>query len=191
MTLDRTHENDIDSDAAEWGEQRIASASVAIISDTHGHLDERIAALIERCDYAVHAGDILDANVIEAMRPKRHRLCVAGNNDRPARWPGHQANVCATLPHVAKLGLPGGLLVAEHGDRFGDAPSHAQLRAAHPQARVIVYGHTHRLICDTDQEPWVLNPGAAGRTRNRGGASCLILEAGVGGWSVQAHRFTD
>ena len=32
---------------------------IGIVSDTHGHLDPRIAALIEDCDIAVHAGDIM------------------------------------------------------------------------------------------------------------------------------------
>ena len=48
-------------------------------------------------------------------------------------------------------------------------PDLQALRAAHPQARGIVYGHTHRLLIDRSEEPWVLNPGAAGRIRNGSG----------------------
>jgi hypothetical protein len=40
-----------------------------------------------------------------------------------------------------------------------------------------------------DTVPWVLNPGAAGRTRTYGGPSCLLLIAGETDWKVEVHRF--
>ena len=69
----------------------------------------------------------------------------------------------ASIPWEARLPLPGGLLVVVHGHRVPAADRHARLRALYPQARAIVYGHSHRLVVDRDASPWVLNPGAAGR----------------------------
>jgi len=66
---------------------------------------------------------------------------------------------------------------------------HARLRAAHPTARAVLYGHSHRLLQDSTSAPWLLNPGAAGRARSNGGPSCLVLEAGVGEWRITSYRF--
>ena len=164
--------------------------TVAIVSDTHGYLDERIGRLVTDCDYAVHAGDIGDASVIDAMQPRKGIICVAGNNDLPERWDARQGTIVSNLPKLAELTLPGGLLVVEHGDRFEHRRCyHAALRNAHPRARAIVYGHTHLLACDTEEQPWVLNPGASGRVRTHGGASCLLLTAAESGWTVESRRF--
>ena len=65
---------------------------VAIISDTHGFVDPRITDIVRACDLAVHAGDIGNAQVLQALRclataaPARgtHRRC------RTTRVPGRR-----------------------------------------------------------------------------------------------------
>lgn len=167
-------------------------AKVAIVSDTHTHLDGRIAELIRDCDYAIHAGDIGCHAVLEQMQPRTDRIAVAGNNDTVTAWHESEAEVVAGLPHIAELQLPGGKIAIEHGHRHGhQRPSHDALRQAHPGARVVVYGHTHKMVCDTSEERWVINPGAAGLTRNHGGPSCLILTATDQEWQVETIRFAD
>lgn len=166
--------------------------SVCLVSDTHGAVDERIARVVAESDYAVHAGDIGHARVVQALVPRKHPLMwVRGNNDTPAKWPACEAAVLATIPDVLTLTLPGGPLVVVHGHRHGAVRErHARLRAAFPQARAIVYGHSHRLVYDDTALPWVLNPGAAGHVRTFGGPSCLILTIKGGQWSVTERRFT-
>lgn len=164
--------------------------TIAIISDTHGQLDQRIAALVHDCDYAVHAGDILGAGVLAAMQPRHSVLAVRGNNDVPHKWPTADATLLHDLPLEAELELPGGTLAVTHGDRQFERPDrHARLRAHFPMARIIVYGHSHFLTVDQTATPWVVNPGAAGRTRTHGGPSCLILTASRTSWHVQTRRF--
>jgi len=166
------------------------SVQVAIVADTHGFLDPRIAARVGRCEYAVHAGDVGCAAVLEAMRPRIGLLAVVGNNDLPTKWPPGEVSVLEGLPAEASLALPGGILSVVHGDRvLPVAQRHSRLRQVYPQARVIVYGHSHRLACDLDQHPWVLNPGAAGRARTYGGPSCIILTASAGSWQLETIRF--
>lgn len=165
--------------------------TLGLVSDTHGAVDECIAQLMSDCDFAVHAGDVGDWSVVQRLQPRKAPpIVVRGNNDTPARWPTAQANRLAGLPEIAELDLPGGRLVVVHGHRHGAVRErHARLRAAYPRARVIVYGHSHRLVCDDADSPWVLNPGAAGRQRTYGGPSCLVLAIAGDRWSVTSHRF--
>ncbi|NOX43880.1 MAG: metallophosphoesterase family protein [Gammaproteobacteria bacterium] len=167
-------------------------ARVAIVSDTHGYLDERVAAIVATCDYAVHAGDISKASVLEALKPQQRRVvAVAGNNDLSHMWSATESHIADGLPEVAELELPGGKLVVEHGHKHGmSSPCHDSLRQAYPEARVIVYGHTHKLVIDKSSSPWVINPGAAGRVRTHGGPSCLVLIADKNQWSVEMQRFS-
>jgi putative phosphoesterase len=164
---------------------------ILIISDTHGQLHAQVAVLARGCDIAVHAGDIGDLAVIRALRPRlRRTIAVVGNNDTPASWPSEQCAVLESMPACAHLALPGGTLVVEHGHRAGKVTRrHQTLRERHPEARLIVYGHSHRLCCDLGRRPWVVNPGAAGRARSFGGASCLVLAIDAHGWHIRAHRF--
>lgn len=163
---------------------------VAIVSDTHGVLDPRVAEVVADCDLAVHGGDIGNAAVLAALAPRTGRItAVLGNNDVPHKWPASDQHLLGQLPLEATEHLPGGRLVVVHGHRTPAKERHAKLRRRYPDARVIVYGHSHRLVADQDAEPWVLNPGAAGRERTFGGPSCMVLSAGHGGWSLAVHRF--
>ncbi len=163
---------------------------IAILADTHGHLDPRIADLVAECDMAVHGGDIGGAEVLAGMRPRAgHIYAVRGNNDVADKWPADQRGLLAQIPDRAECELPGGRLVVVHGHRMPARGRHARLRRELPGARAVVYGHSHRLIADLDAEPWVLNPGAAGRSRTFGGPSCLILLAAESAWRLEVHRF--
>ena len=169
------------------------SVRVAILSDTHGFLDPRIAEIVASCEVAVHAGDIGGAGVLKGLLPQRRKvLAVRGNNDTRDRWSPAESAILDKLPFEAALDLPGGRLIVVHGDRAGTAQTrHDRLRKTYPAARVIVYGHSHRLTCDQGRNPWVLNPGAAGRSRTFGGPSCLLLVAGKKNWRVEKVRFRN
>lgn len=169
------------------------TVTVAIISDTHAYLHPEIESLIRQCDVAIHAGDICNADILQAIQPKTGRLVVVtGNNDHARGWPEHQADIVNNIPTVASLDLPGGLVKIEHGHVYDmHCPEHEDLRNAHPEARLVVYGHTHRKVIDDFRMPWVVNPGAAGATRTRGGASCLVLTASESLWKLDSYRFED
>lgn len=167
------------------------SVTVAIVSDTHGFLDPRIGEIVRACDIAVHAGDIGSWRVLTALTPRRGVVAaVRGNNDVPEKWPESERDVLELLPLEYGLDLPGGRLYVVHGDRAGGAKGlHARLRKRYAGARAIVYGHSHRLVRDCEESPWVLNPGAAGRQRTYGGPSCLLLRATARRWDVEIRRF--
>jgi len=162
---------------------------VAILSDTHGFLDPRIAERIKECDVAVHAGDIGGADVLLALQAREEVVAIRGNNDTPDKWAHGEHHMLDTLPREASLELPGGRLVVLHGDDGGSlAERHRRYRRQHADAGAIVYGHSHRLLTDLDERPWILNPGAAGRTRTYGGPSCLFLECDPQGWRIEELR---
>ena len=163
---------------------------VLIISDTHGQLDSRIACLARSCDIAIHAGDIMSAQVLDQLSPRTGRVyAVRGNNDIATRLKPRDRRL-SRLPEQQTVELPGGRLCVVHGHQIWDTANyHARLRKKYGDVRVIVYGHTHHQVQDLDADPWVLNPGAAGRTRTHGGPSCLILNASRRSWSVRSSRF--
>lgn len=168
-----------------------AGLRVCILSDTHGLIDPRILDLATGCELVVHGGDIGNADVLDSLACVCDRvIAVLGNNDLPAKWPGAHHPRLTTLSEQTRIQLPGGVLAAEHGHKVNPvAARHHKLRLRHPDARAVVYGHSHRLVIDQDAEPWVLNPGAAGRARTNGGPSCLILHATARSWQVEPRRF--
>jgi len=158
---------------------------VGLLSDTHGWVDPQVCEVLAEADCIVHAGDVLGDQVLEILADLSRQgqvFAVAGNNDR---FRG------SSLPDEQAVTLPGGSLMVTHGDRFGSMPEHYRLRQCWPQARAIVYGHTHRVAQDIEQEPWVLNPGAAGRMRIVSGPSCMMLTAQSGQWAVRLHQFSS
>lgn len=164
---------------------------IALLSDTHGVVDHRIAEVIAGSDRIVHAGDIGHAGVLHQLAQLGDQVvAVRGNNDVPAKWPQEDHAILAALPYERRLLLPGGELLVVHGHRLNPAAKrHHRLRQHFPDVRVVVYGHSHRLCEDTALEPWILNPGAAGRSRTYGGPSCLLLHIKGRQWSVEHFRF--
>ncbi len=171
----------------------MSSVRVALVADTHGYLDPRIAALVTHCDSALHAGDIGNADVLAQLQPRGGRVyAVLGNNDVARKWPEDQRELLSNIPWEAHVALPGGELVLVHGHRLPAARRHERLRARYPQARAICYGHSHVLADDRHEQPWVLNPGAGGRVRTLGGPSCMVLIASADGcWQLEQHRFVQ
>ena len=165
--------------------------TVAILSDTHSYISPRVIKIVSQCDYAVHAGDIGCGEILSSLKPKKNKvIAVRGNNDHPKIWHEDEAHIVEAIGDIAELELPGGKLVAEHGHRHGiHMPCHEKLRKAHPHARLIVYGHSHKIVSDLEQKPWVVNPGAAGKTRTHGGPSCIVLKATPRDWELQQYRF--
>jgi len=163
---------------------------VLLLSDTHGVLDERIAERARDNDLIAHAGDVGSAAVLAKLRALCPRVvAVRGNNDVASKWAAAERAAMEELVGQAQIDLPGGSLVVVHGDRFPATQRHRRLRDAFPQARAIVYGHSHRLCIDDGERPWVLNPGAAGRARTFGGPSCVELIATVRRWRAVGLRF--
>ncbi len=148
---------------------------IALIADTHGHLDPRIAAAVTGADLLVHAGDVGAGIAVELESLVAEVVIVQGNND-PANsgWPEQVA-----------LDLPGGRLAVMHGHQWPARTRHRRLREYFPDARAVLCGHSHRRVVERDTPPWLLNPGAAGKTRAYGGPGFIWLTVEPDQWAVE------
>ena len=127
---------------------------LAVIADTH--LSRRAAdlpptawRLIRATDAVIHAGDVTEQPLLDALAGATPLHAVRGNNDH-------------ALPH-----LPERLDLTFAGVRCGvihdGGASHGRrerLRALFPDARVVVFGHSHVPLVEDDGDLLLLNPGS-------------------------------
>lgn len=152
---------------------------IVILADTHGFLDPRIAERMAGATLIVHAGDVGQGVVEELAALGDEVILVAGNNDpQDCPW-----------PQAVRRDLPGGQLAVMHGHQWPARTRHRRLRAEFPEARAVVCGHSHRRVLETDAAPWLLNPGAAGKSRAYGGPGYIELTAEATGWDVESVVF--
>jgi len=167
-------------------------AKIGVLSDTHSHINPAVFHHLSDCDVILHAGDIGSIEVIKQLHEiSKNVVSVCGNNDNPQQWIAHEHQDLKNIPQLAEVNLPGGSIAITHGDEhYSEYETwHKKLRNDFPSAKAIVYGHSHRLVCDQNQDPWVLNPGAAGQTRiQKHGVSCLLITANNEEWSVSEFR---
>lgn len=119
-------------------------------------------------DVVLHAGDWVDAALLDALEARARRLVGCwGNNDGPA--------LRARLPEVARVELGGVRLgvVHETGPAGG---REARCDAAYPDLDVLVFGHSH-IPWDTTTPRGLrlLNPGSP--TDRRRQPSCTYVTA--------------
>ena len=70
---------------------------ILLLSDTHGHLDERMLVYAEAADEIWHAGDIGDLKVTDALAKIKPLRAVYGNIDGAAARVQFSENNCFTL----------------------------------------------------------------------------------------------
>lgn len=167
-------------------------ATIGVLSDTHSHIDPAILDHLKDCDILLHAGDIGSIQVIKQLQKISNEVvAVCGNNDNSIQWDTSEHQDLEHIPQIAEVELPGGIISITHGDEyFSDYDVwHQSLRNNFPRSKAIIYGHSHRPVCDQNENPWVLNPGASGATRTqRHGVSCLRITASSEAWNVSEFK---
>jgi hypothetical protein len=145
---------------------------LGILSDTHGMLRAEVLDVFATVDRILHAGDVGDPAILDALGALAPVTAVWGNVDGSI--------LRARLPRVAEKKVDGFVFVVTHGDQLG-MPEPQGLKDAFPHADVIVYGHTHRpLITDFDDYAVALNPGSAGPERHGLLPTVAIMETEPG-----------
>lgn len=164
---------------------------ITILSDTHGVIDPAVRQLANQGDVVLHAGDIMSGSVLEDLNPKLGIvIAVKGNNDFLISWAGQDSGRLQIIPDTAVVHCRGGTISMEHGHQIQNIErDHFQLAYKYPDSRLVIYGHTHCQRIDRDALPWLLNPGAAGMERNKGGASCSQLQITADNWQFEHFKF--
>ena len=133
------------------------SVRIGIISDTHGLLRPQVFDVFKEVDHILHGGDVGTWEILNELEALAPVTAVYGNTDG--------SELRAKLSQVATVRLEGFDVVVTHGDQFG-SPTSDKLRAAFPEAEIIVFGHTHKAVLElVDKTVTVMSPGAAGPAR--------------------------
>ena len=130
---------------------------IGILSDTHGHWDDRYLKHFENCDEIWHAGDIGSWEVAERLAAFRPLRAVYGNIDG--------GDVRRTYPELNRFTIEGTDVLIKHiGGYPGRYDASIRQRLFVRPPRLFVCGHSHILKVQYDKTLNMLyiNPGAAG-----------------------------
>ena len=130
---------------------------LAIISDTHMPRGDRVLpeACVDRlrmADAILHAGDLMELEVLEALEalgPPVH--AIRGNND--------SAVLQARLPHT-RIVRAGSALIAMVHDSGATANRFGRLRRRFPDVDAVVFGHSHVPLLEERDGFAIFNPGS-------------------------------
>lgn len=129
---------------------------LALLSDTHGLLRPTLWPHLDGVDRILHAGDVGPVSILDELEAVAPVTAVWGNTDG--------FDVRARVPEVARIDLAGRSVVVLHGHRLGN-PTPEALARLHPEADLIVFGHTHVPVIRTVGRGLAVNPGSCGPRR--------------------------
>jgi len=147
---------------------------IGLISDTHGLVRPEALAMLAGSDFIVHAGDICDPAVLDALGRIAPVTAVRGNNDH---GPWAQA-----LPDVGTLRAGPVAIRVVH-----DIADLARLNVCEG-ADVVVTGHSHRARVERRDGILYVNPGSAGPRRFNLPVSVGWLEVKDGHVAATLHE---
>ena len=148
-----------------------------MLSDTHAprywkSCPPAVARVLEHVEVILHAGDVCTPDVLDELSQWAPVHAVRGNNDGPdvADW-GAPDTLTLEL-----AGLPVAM-VHDSGARIGRP---ARLRRRFPDARLVVFGHSHIPLNEEHDGQRIFNPGSPTdkRRQPRGTMGLLAVEAG-------------
>ena len=131
---------------------------IALISDTHGHMDDDILEMIDTCDEVWHAGDIGTLDIVDLLRKRKKTRIVWGNIDG--------TEFRSDMPKDEIFTVGGMKVWMTHIGGFPNRyPKHIRERIEEINPDLFICGHSHilRVIWDKKNELLHMNPGACGR----------------------------
>lgn len=126
---------------------------VGVISDTHGLMRPEAISLLQGSDLIVHAGDVGEPGVLEALRSLAPVVAVRGNIDRD-EW-------TAALRAREVIEIGAARIYVLHDLKELDCDSAVAGFGA------VISGHTHKPSIEQRDGVLFLNPGSAGPRRFR------------------------
>ncbi|MBC7460334.1 MAG: metallophosphoesterase family protein [Thermoleophilia bacterium] len=146
------------------------AVQVLVTGDTHlrdgARLPIDLLALAERADVILHTGDVVAGDVLDVLRAFAPVTAVLGNNDD---------EFVGRLPEREVVELAGVRIGMVHDGGVAQGRA-ARLRAWFPDARVVLYGHSHLPELSDDDGLLVLNPGSPTQRRRARSHTAAWLE---------------
>ncbi|MHB1928927.1 MAG: metallophosphoesterase family protein [Acidimicrobiales bacterium] len=142
-----------------------------------GDLPSAVWELAAGADAILHAGDVLDAGVLDRLAAVAPVHAVLGNNDR---------DLVGILPEARMVELAGVRIgmIHDSGPRAGRA---GRLRRRFPDAGVVVFGHSHQPVDEPGLHgQWLFNPGSP--TQRRGSPAHTAGELHLRAGRLLGHR---
>jgi uncharacterized protein len=145
---------------------------LVLLADTHvprraRDLPATVWSAVDAADVVVHAGDWVGVDLLDRLEARGARVLACwGNNDG--------TELRERLPEVARAELAGVRVAVVH-ETGGRAGRDARMRAAYPDADLLVFGHSH-IPWDTEHAGLrMLNPGSP--TDRRQQPHCTYMTA--------------
>jgi len=130
---------------------------IGLLSDTHGHLDDKMLGFLADVDEIWHAGDIGTLSLLNELRAFKPIRAVYGNIDA--------TEIRQECPEVSIFTIEKIKVVITH---IGGYPKHyvqgIKQLFVKEKPQLFITGHSHilRVIYDKELECLHINPGAAG-----------------------------
>ena len=130
------------------------SPLVAVIADTHiprraRELPDGLLPHLERADLILHAGDLMDPSLLDELATYAPVRAVRGNLDPQE----------VKLPESLEFEF-GGVRIAMIHDSGPKKGRRNRMRRRFPEARVVVFGHSHIPWLEDEEGLLLLNPGS-------------------------------
>ncbi len=124
---------------------------IGVISDTHGLLRPEAVAAMRGVEHILHAGDVGEMAIIDALREIAPVTAIRGNID--------VSGACAELPATDVVELGGKLFYLVHSVHDLD------INPAAAGVAMVVSGHSHKASVAVRDGVVYFNPGSAGPKR--------------------------
>jgi putative phosphoesterase len=124
---------------------------IGVISDTHGLLRPEAKAALRGVEHILHAGDVGDISILDALREIAPVTAIRGNVD--------VSGACAELPATDVVELGDRLFYLVHSVRDLD------INPVTAGVTMVVSGHSHKASVTVRDGVIFFNPGSAGPRR--------------------------
>jgi uncharacterized protein len=124
---------------------------IGVISDTHGLLRPEALAALRGVEHILHAGDVGDVAILDALREIAPVTAIRGNVD--------VSGACAELPATDVVELGDKLFYLVHSVRDLD------INPVVAGVAMVVSGHSHKASVEVRDGVVFFNPGSAGPRR--------------------------
>ena len=142
---------------------------IGLISDTHDYLPEQVFNVFSDVDVILHAGDIVNMDILEKLRMIAPVEAVYGNSDMystarilPSRLNLKYVGLCIFMTHNI-----GGI------SQFMWKIKKNQIL---PKPDIVIFGHTHIPSFEEHDGITFINPGSSGKARMGGLPTVKIMK---------------